>query len=174
MNVPTIETARLRLRAHAARDFEACCEMWSDPDVTRFTGGKTSTPQQTWQRMLAYLGHWRVLEYGYWAIEERATSSYIGEAGFADFKRDVGPHMRDIPELGFALVSRVHRKGYASEAVRAILDWGDAHLPSKRTVALTNEENAPSVRVLEKHGYRVFDRTLYHDARVIFLQRSSD
>lgn len=171
-SIPTLETARLRLRAHDGNDFTACSAMWADPAVVRFIGGKPSTPAQTWQRMLTYLGHWKAMSYGYWAIEEKSTGTFVGEIGFADFKRDIGPQMRNVPEIGFALVSDAHGKGYATEAVRAVLEWGDANLPSKRTVALVNEDNAASRHILEKAGYTVFDRAQFNGAPVLFLERA--
>lgn len=169
--IPSLTTPRLLLRAHRLRDYDAAREMWADPLVTRFIGGKPSTPQQTWSRLTSYLGHWAVMDYGYWAIEERSTGHFIGEAGFADFKRDIAPAMQNVPELGFALASSAHGKGYATEAVRAILEWGDAHLPSRRTVCMVNEENAASLAVVQKVGYRIFDRTTLGESRVAFLER---
>ncbi len=171
MTPPIVETARLRLRPHRREDYDACLAMWTDPLVVRHIGGKPSTAQQVWSRILTYMGHWQAMNFGYWAIEEKSTGKFIGEIGFADFKREIAPSMRSVPELGFALVSSAHGKGYASEAVRAVLEWGDEHLPSKRTVALVNEVNAPSVRILEKSGYREFERTTFNDAPVIFMER---
>lgn len=145
--------------------------MWADPIVVRFIGGKPSTPQQTWSRLLNYMGHWQAMGYGYWAIEEKSTGTFIGEIGFADFKREIDPRMQNVPELGFALVSSAHGKGYGTEGVHAVLEWGDAHLPSKRTVCLVSDENAPSLRIVEKCGYRIFDQTAFNGAPVTFLER---
>jgi len=145
--------------------------MWEDPQVTRFIGGRPSTPQQTWVRIVGYRGHWVLRNYGYWAIEEKSTGRFIGELGFADFKRDIVAAMRDVPELGFALVSSEHGKGYATEAVHAALQWGDVHLPSKRTVCLVNEANAASLRIVGNAGYREFNRTNFNDSPVILLER---
>jgi RimJ/RimL family protein N-acetyltransferase len=169
--IPTIATARLLLRAHRLEDYDAACEMWADPLVTRFIGGKPSTRQQTWSRLLGYLGHWPVMNYGYWAIEERESGRFIGEAGFADFKREIAPAMQNVPELGFALASSAHGKGYGTEAVRAILEWGDANLPSQRTVCMVNEDNAGSLAIVKKVGYRIFDSTTFGESRVAFLER---
>lgn len=168
---PTIETQRLRLRAHRRDDYEADCAMWADPEVVRFIGGVPSTPQQTWTRLLSYLGHWQAMKYGYWAIEQKTTGTFIGELGFADFKRDIAAAMRDVPELGFALIPSAHGKGYGTEAVNAVLAWGDAHLPSKRTVCIVNDDNAASLRIVEKVGYREFDRVLFNGSRVRLLER---
>ena len=171
MSAPIIETQRLRLRPHRREDYEAACAMWADPAVVRFIGGKPSTPQQTWSRLLTYMGHWQAMGYGYWAIEEKNTGEFIGEIGFADFKRDIAASMQNVPELGFALVSSAHGKGYGSEAVRAVLEWGDENLPSKRTVCLVNEENAASAHILQKAGYSIFVRTAFNDTPVMFLER---
>src|SRR4051812_30549324 len=115
MQIPTIETERLRLRPHGLKDFPDCVAMWSDPEVCRFTIGQPCPPQRTWQRLTSYLGHWQLLGYGYWAVEEKSSGRYIGELGFADFKREMQPSIEGIPELGWALVTRAHGKGYATE-----------------------------------------------------------
>lgn len=145
--------------------------MWADPEVTKFIGGRPSTEQQTWTRLLTYIGHWAIMNFGYWAIEEKASGDFVGEAGLADFKRDVPPAMRDVPELGFALVSRAHGKGYATEAARAVLDWADTHLRNPRTVCMVNPQNTASLRVVEKCGYSVFAQSAYNEQEVLFLAR---
>ena len=33
--VPTLDTARLRLRGHGKADLDACCALWGDADVVR-------------------------------------------------------------------------------------------------------------------------------------------
>lgn len=170
-SAPQIHTDRLVLRAHRREDYESECVMWSDPAVVRFIGGMPSKPQQTWSRLLNYLGHWTVMQFGYWAIEEKRSGAFIGEIGFADFKRDITPAMQNVPELGFALVSSAHGKGYATEALTAALAWGDAHLPSNRTVCLVNEENEASLHIVEKAGYRIFERSTFNGSRVLFLER---
>ena len=170
-DVPVLETARLRLRAHRLDDYEAACAMWSDPAVTQFIGGKPSTRQQTWSRMLGYAGHWKFLKYGYWAIEERESAQFAGELGFADFKRDIVPAMQGFPELGFALAAHAHGRGYATEAVRAAIAWADAHLSSRRTVSLADEQNTASLHVLRKAGYREFDRGAFNERTVLYFER---
>jgi RimJ/RimL family protein N-acetyltransferase len=169
---PVVETARLTLRGHRLDDFEDSLAMWSDPVVTRFIGGKPSTEQQTWSRLLGYAGHWSLMGFGYWAMEETATGMFVGELGFANFRRDIAPSMRDVPELGWALASRFHGKGLATEAVRAVVAWGDARFGPTRTVCLISPENLASVAVARKCGYDVFERTLFNGQPTLFLERS--
>nr|MDQ2680323.1 GNAT family N-acetyltransferase [Candidatus Eremiobacteraeota bacterium] len=129
-NVPVLETERLRLRGHRVGDLDASAAMWADPVVRRYTGATPSTLLQSWSRMRGYVGHWVLLGFGYWVVEERVTANFIGELGFADFKRGV-PEIEGIPEIGWALTRAAHGKGYATEGVRAAIAWGEQHLESK-------------------------------------------
>jgi RimJ/RimL family protein N-acetyltransferase len=171
VDIPDIETDRLRLRGHRLDDVDGAVAMWSDPAVVRFIGGKPSTPQQTWSRILGYVGHWALLGFGYWALEEKASGRFVGEVGFADFRRNIAPSMQHVPELGWALSPLVHGKGYATEAVRAAVAWSDTHFELARTVCLIDADNAASIRVAEKSGYREFECTTFNGTPTLFFER---
>ncbi|WP_075217883.1 GNAT family N-acetyltransferase [Mongoliimonas terrestris] len=160
--VPVIETARLRLRAHTVADFDAMARLWTDPDVVRHIGGRPSTDEEVWGRLLRYAGLWRLLGFGYWAIEERLTGAFVGEVGLADFRRTIEPPLHGVPEIGWVLAPPAHGRGFATEAVRAVLAWRDRTLGPGRTVCLIAPENAPSLKVAEKTGFRPFAETTYH------------
>jgi RimJ/RimL family protein N-acetyltransferase len=49
--------------------------------------------------LLRYVGHWSLLGFGYWILEERATGEFVGEVGFSDYKRDVEPALGAVPEV---------------------------------------------------------------------------
>ena len=171
MTTPVLETDRLRLRGHQLGDYPASCAMWGNPDVVRYISGRPSSPQQTWQRLLSYRGHWQLLDFGYWAIEEKTSGRFIGEVGFADYKRDLEPAMQGFPELGWALAPEVHGIGYGTEAVRAAIAWGDEHFPGSRTVCLISEENAASIRIARKVGFAEFSGTTIDGKTVLFYER---
>jgi RimJ/RimL family protein N-acetyltransferase len=170
MEAPAIETERLVLRAHRLDDFDACVAMWSDPIVTRYIGGKPSTAQETWFRMLRYAGHWDFLRYGYWAVIEKSSGVFIGELGFADYRRDIAS-IEGVPELGWALIPSAHGKGYATEALRGAVAWGDEHLEAGRTVCIIHPENAASLRVAQKLGYREIDRVIFGGQPTVLFER---
>jgi len=151
----------------------ACAAMWADPAVTRYVGGKPFSQEESWARLLRYVGHWSLMGFGYWAIEEKAAGTYIGEAGFADFKRDIEPSIKDLPELGWAFVSSVHGKGYATEAIHAAVAWGECHFAPTRTVCLIHPENYASIRVAEKCGFREDRRTIYKGQPTILFARGN-
>jgi RimJ/RimL family protein N-acetyltransferase len=171
MQVPLIETPRLRLRGHRLDDFSSYAAIWIDPITTRYTSGKPLATEEAWGKMLRNAGFWPVLGYGLWAIEETSSGEFVGEVGFADFKRDIPTPTEDAPELGYILSSRVHGKGYATEAVRAAIDWVDRELAASRTICIIQEGNLASIHVADKCGYREFDRTTYKGNNVIVLER---
>jgi RimJ/RimL family protein N-acetyltransferase len=170
--VPILETERLRLRAHVLADFDASAGMWGDSDVTRFIGGKPSTREDSWRRFMCFPGQWTLLGYGYWLVEEKATGAYVGDCGFGNFKRDLGAYEFDAPEQGWALSPTMQGKGYATEAVRAMLAWAEPHFGRSDFVCMISPENAPSIRVAEKVGYREFARTDYKGSPSILFRRA--
>ena len=152
---PVIETERLRLRGHDSGDFADCVAMWAHPEVVRYTLREPSTPQRTWLRILAYRGHWALLGFGYWVVQEKDSGRYVGELGFANFKRAIQPSLDGMPELGWALCPWAHGTGYATEALTAAVAWGDRYFKSLRTVCIIHRDNHRSLRVAEKLGYYV-------------------
>jgi len=172
-SVPTLETERLVLRVHRVSDFADCLALWSDPEVTHFISGRPSTQEEVWARLIRYVGHWALLGFGYWAVQEKSTGRFLGEVGFADFRRQIEPSFDGMPEIGWALALHAQGKGYATEAVRAVTAWGDDHFQAAQTVCIIAPENRPSIRVAEKCGYREFLRTTYKDQPTIMFVRES-
>ncbi len=169
--VPILETERLRLRGHRLDDFAQCAAMWADPTVTRYIGGKPLTEEESWTRLLRYAGHWSLLGFGYWVAEDKATGNYVGELGFGEFKRDLEPSLRGVPEIGWVLASNAHGRGYATEAVRVVVAWGDEHFRPARTACIIDPENLPSIRVAVKCGYRELQLTTYKGRPTIMFVR---
>ena len=164
--VPVLETERLRLRGHRADDFEALAAAWADPDVVRFLGGQTLGRDEVWLRILRFPGLWHLLGYGYWAIEEKASGRCIGNIGYADFKREIKPPLGDMPELGWMLAAGAHGKGYASEALAAVLAWGRVHFGPHRAVCIIDAENTASMRMATKAGFVFSHEAVFHGAPI--------
>lgn len=167
---PVLETERLRLRRHRIEDFPASAAMWADPIVTRYFG-HSFTEEEAWTRFLRYFGHWDLLGFGYWVVEERTTDNFIGEIGFADYKRQIDCSLKLVPEMGWVLTSQSHGKGFATEAVQAALRWGEHHFASRRSTCLIHPDNLPSIRVADKCGYREVERAQYKGhATIVFVR----
>jgi len=169
MPIPEVRTARLVLRAPAPGDFDASLAMWTHPEVTRFIGRRPATREETWGRILRYIGHWETFGWGFWTIASH-DGAFVGECGFADFHRELAPPI-DAPEMGWALSPGAHGRGYASEAIAAACAWGDAHLDAPTVACIIHPENAPSLRVAEKLGFRELRRTEYRGDPTVVLER---
>lgn len=171
VEIPVIETERLRLRGYRMADFRPCAQMWSDPVVTRYITGKPLTSEEAWTKMLRNAGMWLVLGYGFWVLEEKATGEFIGELGFADFQRIIEPSIAGMPEMGWVLMQHAHGKGYATEATRAAMEWGDKNFNGARVVCLIQPGNDASFRVADKLGFREWTSTKYKEHEVVMLTR---
>jgi len=176
--IPAVETPRLRLRPHRREDFPACMALWADPYVTRYIGGKPPSREEVWARFLRYAGSWHRLGFGYWAVEELSTGQFIGELGYAQNERTFDPPLtllddagRAMPELGWVLAPEFHGKGYATEAVRAAVAWGDAHVAASRSFCIIHPDHSASIRVAQKCGFLEFARPFYQTEPTILFTR---
>ena len=172
VDVPVVETERLILRGHRLDDFRFLATMWADPEVTRFIAPAPATAEEAWARFLRYAGHWAMMGYGYWAVEEKASGRYIADIGFADHRRAIVPVL-DGPEIGWVLSATEAGAGYATEAVRAAVAWGDGHFRDRRTVCIIAPDHARSIRVAEKAGYRLDGSGLYKGRETLVYARSA-
>lgn len=167
---PTLVTPRLTLRPHRSEDFTASCRLWAEQEVTRFIGGRPSTPEEVWSRILRHAGHWSLLGFGYFALIETATGTLVGEAGLANFHRGITPSFGAAREAGWAVLPHYQGQGLAREAMTAILAWSDTQAPG-RTVCLVHPDNQASLRLAGALGYGEYARTIYKDTPAILLAR---
>ena len=168
---PVLETDRLLLRAHQLEDFPACAAMWADPAVVAHISGDPSSEEQSWARFLRYAGHWRHLGFGYWAVLSKEEGAFIGEVGLANYRRDTEPALGATPEAGWVLTRASHGRGYATEAVAAMLAWADATLDHPCTAAMVDPAHAASIRVARKVGYSTQVEGRYGEHEALFLYR---
>jgi RimJ/RimL family protein N-acetyltransferase len=145
--------------------------MWADPVVVRHIRATPFNEEETWARMLRHVGHWALLGYGYWVVEDKLTGEYLGEAGFANFHRVTEPpEAVNMPEAGWAFRAEAHGRGYASETVAALVDWADSHFDTA-TSCMIERENLASIRVAEKNGYRAKQVITYRGEEVMLYER---
>lgn len=170
-SVPIIETERLVLRPYRRDDFTAYAALFADSEVTRFVGGVPYTREQSWTRFLRQVGMWHYFGFGFFAIQDRTTGTFLGEAGFHDVHRLITPSLEGTMETGWALSPKAHGQGLATEAVSAALEWADRQFPQVRKTCIIDVGNRASVRVAEKQGFKEFWRTRYHGTHVIMFER---
>lgn len=149
---PLVETERLLLRPNEAADFERYYEMLSDPVAKQYTGGATRLHFA--ERRALFLaeecGKAFSKDGAEFAVIRKADGQYLGYCGFR-FNEAL---------QGQAFLYGYHRdcwgQGYGTEAARAALAFFlESGLVSAGTLLATVEApNAPSIRLLEKLGFR--------------------
>lgn len=147
-----IETDRLRLRLWRESDFEDYAAYYSDPVLARFVGGVCDR-ETAWRKMASLAGHWALLGFGYWAVEEKDTGTFVGCVGL--WESDGWPEL----ELGYWLVPETHGKGYATEAAKAAMRYAREELKAESLVSYIDPGNVPSQKVSERLG-GTFENTI--------------
>jgi RimJ/RimL family protein N-acetyltransferase len=152
IDVPTLETERLRLRPFRLGDFEDYAEMCGDPEVARYLSVRF-TREQSWRHLAFVIGHWKLRGYGMWAVEHRSTGAFLGRIGFA--------HPEGWPgcELAWTLARRFWGCGYATEGARAALAHGFTVMNHECVLSLIQPENRASLRLAERLGESLRGRT---------------
>jgi RimJ/RimL family protein N-acetyltransferase len=85
--------------------------------------------------------------FGNFVIVEQASGQAVGTIGFFSPPDETGTVM-----VGYGLVEPARGHGYATEALRALIDYAARQPAAKRMVADTEKDNVPSQRVLDKAG----------------------
>lgn len=146
---PTLQTARLLLRPFAARDAGSIYALQSNVRVLRYWD---SPPWTERSRAEAFIAACRKMEEdgtgARFAIETRRDSAFIGWCSMFRWN----PVYRSLG-IGYCLDERVWGKGYATEGVRAMLQWAFGTLDLNRVEAELDTRNAASARVPEKLGF---------------------
>jgi len=150
---PQLETARLLLRHFEAKDWDTMADYYADPEITRYTSGRTLTKEESWRSTACMIGHWQLHGYGPYALEHKETQAVIGVSGFWY------PGGWPEPEIKWGLLREYWGQGYAREAAQAVLHAGHHHLPEIKFISLIHRDNQPSIRLAEALGAR-FEREI--------------
>jgi len=140
-----IETSRLLLRCPTQADVGILSHLWRNKQVQQFMGGILSQ-QDAEARMVDILHQWEENQAGLWTVCEREKHEPIGLCGFGLFEAET--------ELIYKLFPAFWGRGYASEAATTCLAYAFQALQRDHIIAVTQEANQRSQRVLEKLGMR--------------------
>ena len=144
LEIPTLRTPRLLLRAFAAGDWDDMAAMHADIAVMEWLGGATRTRHEVWALMERHVGQWGLLGYGMFAVE--VDGRFAGRVGLL--------HPAEWPEaeLAWGLIPSFWGRGLATEAAIAVRDWAFSHYDWPRLVSFILPANTRSRRVAEKLG----------------------
>ncbi len=148
MTLWSIETQRLILRTATSDDAEAVFAGWaSNPVATRFMSWARNTSRVETEAFLDHCAtQWSSMSVGPCLIELRNTGEIIGGSGLSLASDPT------VAEIGYILAPRHWGRGYATETVRALIDWAWS-LRLCRLHAFVHPANAASLNVLRKCGF---------------------
>ncbi|BAZ39788.1 acetyltransferase [Calothrix sp. NIES-4101] len=94
------------------------------------------------------------LGYGVWLMIRTDDSTLIGDLGFGGKLAGEESVGEEVLEIGYEVLSAYRDRGYASEAVEALVNFAFTQLEARKIIAHTPENNIPSIRVVEKVGMK--------------------
>jgi ribosomal-protein-alanine N-acetyltransferase len=157
----TCATARFDLRQLAPEDGEALFALLDDPGVVEFMDIEQPADVAAAQRIVAWSIGARAGANGYrWGIFARDSGELVGTCGLHALEGERGSR----GEIGYDVGRRYWGQRVMDEVMPAALAFGFGDLGLRRIEAFVTVGNAPSCRLLERHGF-AFEGTLRDYAR---------
>jgi RimJ/RimL family protein N-acetyltransferase len=150
-----IFTERLRLRRSLPADAEAISAYRSDPAVHAMQGWDRTDPEGVRLEIEEMLGR-RPGDHGGWVqftVEGRNDGQLVGDVGLSPADGEPG-----VIKVGYTIDPRFQGRGYATEAIEALVAYSFRTLDADVVRAYAGAENIPSIRVMEKVGMRLIER----------------
>lgn len=156
-----LETERLVLRKPEPGDRDGYAEIWGDPEVVRFLGGRTQSPEEAAKGIERMLKQWERHGVGLFSVLRKEDERLVGRVGYLlwNSERWVNAMHEELDEpleleIGWVIARAFWNEGYATEAALACRDHALGPLGRDRVISLIAPENVASIRVAEKIGER--------------------
>lgn len=144
LTIPTVETARLRLRAPEPRDFEAYAAFRAG-ERARVLGGPNDRAE-AFHMFCGLVGHWHLRGFGRWLVADKATDEPLGIVGLYH------PEDWPEPEIGWSVFDAAEGKGVAFEAAEASRRYAYEVLGWTTVASLIKPDNARSAALARRMG----------------------
>ncbi|MAU12255.1 MAG: GNAT family N-acetyltransferase [Anaerolineaceae bacterium] len=147
---PALETDRLKLRDMLPSDVTALLRHFGNPEVVRFIDMqpiKTIDQANEWLRWMG--GFFAARDGLRWGIILKGDDCFIGSAGLHNWNQEA-----NYAKIGVDIAPPYWNKGYATEALSAVVQFGWDKMNLNRIEADIVKGNRASMRVLEKVGFK--------------------
>ena len=152
------ESARLLIKSLQVSDFAFINELLNTEGFLKFIGDRNVRSDDDAKAYIA-----KTLEnenIHYWVVRLKPQLASVGMVSLV--KRDILP----CPDIGFAFLPRYTGNGFAFEAVGAALNRIQAEYGNEAMVAITDNDNVPSMRLLEKLGFK-YQKDIEKDGKLL-------
>jgi ribosomal-protein-alanine N-acetyltransferase len=147
--VPVLETPRLVLRPFTAADASGLHEAFGNAEAMRYWNVAPAQDLATTAKNIEWLAKYSPYAHASWAVTQRGDGRFLGMVNY---------HHREARdrrlEIGYILVPLQWGRGFASEAVAGLLDHCFDVLSTHRVEAMIMPENAASIRLVQRLGFR--------------------
>jgi ribosomal-protein-alanine N-acetyltransferase len=147
-----LETERLIIRPYTMEDVTGLYETLNDPEVLKYIPEDPISIQQANEAIKWLISNYKIsidanFKYSF-PIISKDSNTYIGWCGIGYLDYD-----NSKTEIYYTLKSEYWGKGYATEAMKAIVDFTFNQLQIDELVAVVKPENIGSIKVIEKLGF---------------------
>jgi len=155
------QTDRLIIRTWVPeQDAEQAFQIYGDPEVTRFLITKVDSIESSRNLLQRWVTNFDQLNNGtgLWAIALKDSREIVGTIILIQLW-DEEENLTQDYEIGWHLKKSAWGKGYATEAAKAILDYGFNTLKLPVIYAIARSDNVRSLRVIQRLGMIPIGRT---------------
>lgn len=148
---PELHTDRLYIRRMMLTELKSFLRYRNDPEVAKYQGWEPNLTEEYGHNFIASIQQAQLGKDNQWiqlAVFLKQSELHIGDLAFK-----LNDKCRQT-EIGFTFDRKYQKKGYAREAVRSLLDYFFEKLHLHRVVAITDDKNQASWKLLEKLGFR--------------------
>lgn len=146
----TIETERLILRRFVYSDCNAMLKNWiaDEKKQSMYSEPVYTTIEEVNELLKKYIGSYEKNDYYRWAVTLKSSGECIGQIAY--FLVDSKNHFAKIE---YCIGSDFQCKGFATEATKAVIDYGFDKIALHKVQICTKTINKASRRVIEKCGF---------------------
>jgi len=141
-----IETRRFVLRTWTLADAEDALRIWGNSQVMKYVGNpfaNLDVAKKSLQNAIAMQEKHGIC---LWAVVEKENQTVIGACGFHPFEEKV-------LEIAYHFIPKIWGQGFASETVKACIEYAFTKLDAEKIVGFTDVENVGSQKVLERNEF---------------------
>lgn len=160
-----LTTKRLLLEEAVVDDAEFFIELLNSPNWIRYIGDRGIKTKEGAIRYIekSLITSYKKNGYGLYKMSLKDSKTPIGICGFV--KRDYLEHA----DIGFAILPKFEGYGFTNEAALATMHYGKSQLNMTKILAITNEENTKSCKLLSKIGLLALGKIIPPDGNKEFL-----
>ena len=149
-----LETKRLIIGHFTCADIHMWASIEADPLVRKFVDGKCLSREEAGHYVKMNMDSYAENGFGRFAVRSKTSKRLIGMCGFLRQDEEI--------DFGYRYSAETWGKGIGYEAANKVLNYGLEHLKLKKICAGVAIENIPSIKILEKLGFK-FEKNFFFD-----------